>query len=265
MGMGDPQGIARARLHQMAARDPDLHALAAAAVAQLYREHPPAYQPVHDALWPPDPGRHHLVFLPTAYTTPRQRASFHVVNIGYWDINYGATDNLEVGLRATPPITVVGVFPQLKLSFPFEGGAFALHALGGFFLGYVADWFPRIGIVGGGPTLSVGSSTFTFNAGVEAYGVFVGDFKGGALLPYAGISKRVTRRVALGLEVVMPGYFDGDTTWLGKLGLIIYGLRIMGGSVWGDISFALPIFEGCSYLYRYLPIGIPLLGFGFAV
>jgi hypothetical protein len=265
MAMGDPQGIARARLHDMAARDPDLHDLAAAAVAHLYRERPPAYQAAHDALWPRDPGRNHLIFFQTAYTTPRRKVSVQIVDLGYWDINYGVTDNLELGLRATPPITVVGFFPQLKLSFPFEGGAFSLHAMGGVFLPYVGDYSPTIGLAGGGPTLSLGGGTFIFNVGVAAYGIFSGDFRGGVLLPYAGVSKRVSRYVSLNLEVAMPGYFDRDYTWMGRLGLILYGIRIMGPTVWGDIAFALPIFEGCSFMYHYLPVGIPLLGFGFSL
>jgi hypothetical protein len=264
MGMGDPRRIARERLYSMAATDPDVHEIAAAAIARLYGERPPLYRASHDALWPRDPGRTHLIFFPTAYTSPRHKWTVQIVDFGYWDVNYGVTDNLEVGLRATPPITVVGLFPQLKLSFPFDGGAFAVHAMGGFFLPYVGDYSPTVGLAGGGPSLSLGTGAIVFNVGVAAYGIFSGDFKGGILLPYAGITARVSRHVALNLEAVTPGYFEKDFSWM-KLGIIMYGIRIMGSTVWGDIAFALPIFEDCGWLYRYMPIGFPLLGFGFSL
>jgi len=265
---GDPSRLAYARLRRIALESTELHELAATTMWQLYHEAAPGLEGPEKTSYRRDPGRTHLVFFPTAFTTERGEVSWDIVNLAYWDLNYGLSDNVEIGLRTGPPIGVFVIAPQVKFALKFEGGSVALHLLGGTLIPFFDSGRDnKIVFGGGGPTLSLGEPELFFNVGVEAY-VFGGSTNQTAdlLLPHVGGSVRMSERLTLNAEVIVPGYRlnDWEGFQVGKVALVLYGFRVVGGSMWGDISFAAPICHGCGELYRFLPLGVPLLGFGFA-
>jgi hypothetical protein len=273
---GDPGRRARPMLYQMAA-DPVMYDQAARAIVQLYREPAPPRpgQPVgpqppmgvvsDGSPERPDPGRGRLILFPTAYTTEKGKVSFATADLGYWDINYGISDNAEIGLRTGPPIGLFAVMPQLKIALNFDGGAIAFHGLGGFFVPVVGRSSWTLYIVGGGPTLSLGKNV-VFNIGTEVYGLFVKHESVGMVVPYTGISLPIGKRASLGVEFVAPGVFNSRESFFGEIEFLIYGVRIKGESMWGDIGFVAPICKGgCGDFYQVLPLGFPMLNFGFNI
>ena len=82
---------------------------------------------------------------------------------------------------------------------------------------------------------------------------------GWTVTPNAGLTARLTRRVRLNLEVYT---FLGDHSYNGELWAVLYGVRVHGDRMYGDISFVIPIFPDADELLQYVPIGIPMLTFG---
>ena len=260
-------------LYQMAS-DPLMYDQVARAIVQLYGVSaparpgwtvgPPASTPEAPAGSPAraDPGRARTIFFPTAYTTEKGKASFATMDLGYWDINYGIGENIEIGLRTGPPVGLFAFMPQLKIALPFDGGAVAFHGLGGFFLPAVGNRNWTLYIVGGGPTLSLGKN-LVFSIGTEVYGIFITHDSLGLVLPYAGLSLSLGTRVSLGVEFVAPGVFDSHHSLFGEIEFLLWGLRIKGERIWGDIGFVDPICKGgCGGFYRIMPLGCPLLNLG---
>src|SRR5206468_8151908 len=72
------------------------------------------------------------------------------------------------------------------------------------------------------------------------------------------------RGVRIGAEVWIPGAYGRDvsSTGLGRIGVVLWGVRLFGQSFWGDIALADLICDGCGSLYRVLPLGIPFLNLG---
>jgi hypothetical protein len=68
--------------------------------------------------------------------------------------------------------------------------------------------------------------------------------------------------VRLGAEFYLPTLTSGRDAGLGRIGVLLWGVRLFGETVWGDIALADPFCDGCSSLYRVLPLGIPFLNFG---
>ena len=85
-----------------------------------------------------------------------------------------------------------------------------------------------------------------------------------AVTALAGFSALATRGVRIGAEVWIPGAYGRDvsSTGLGKIGVVLWGVRLFGQSVWGDIALADLICDGCGSLYSVLPLGIPFLNLG---
>jgi hypothetical protein len=48
-----------------------------------------------------------------------------------------------------------------------------------------------------------------------------------------------------------------------SLWLILYGLRISGDTLYGDISFIWPAMKDAWTFMKYMPMGMPMLSFGF--
>jgi hypothetical protein len=206
------------------------------------------------------------VLFPTAFTTPKGQSTISIVGVAPWDFLYGVTSHLEVGVRTTPPAGAFIFAPQAKMSWPFRGGAFAVHAQAGLFLPYLLDT-NGLGYAGGGPIVTIGSPRRYFTVGAEAYAVFTDKFSMAVLLPYMGGFVHLGRRISVGAELVLPATWP-ERTWslpFGEQALIMYGVRILGERMWGNILFAAPICESCGILYeKGLVFGIPLLGVGLA-
>jgi len=83
-------------------------------------------------------------------------------------------------------------------------------------------------------------------------------------LPHAGFSLRVSLAVRIGAEAYLPGAYGSDVrnAGIGRVGVVLWGVRLFGNTVWGDIALADVICDGCGSIYRVLPLGIPFLNFG---
>ena len=110
--------------------------------------------------------------------------------------------------------------------------------------------------------LTLGNYERYLNLGVLAYAVTSnGD---SLIIPHAGFSVRVSPAVRIGAEAYMPGAYGSDVrnAGIGKIGIVLWGVRLFGQTVWGDLALADPICDGCGDIYRVLPLGIPFLNFG---
>jgi len=232
----------------------------------------------------PDPGR--MVLGPTAVSHPRGRFRWTISDFLVHHLDYGLTDRLQVGMQSLLPVIYVGFFPQLKLSLAAgEGRYIALHIHGGIFWPYVEPetlrslFTGRFALYGGGVILTKVMRPFTLNVALTAYGLRYGqkEFKYviegyqpitlsrvyydnyWALLPSLGAGWQVSRRVKLNLEVHLP---VGDFVDVGKIWLIMYGVRAFGRETYIDLSFVLPVYPDLGEIIRYIPLGIPLASVG---
>lgn len=48
-----------------------------------------------------------------------------------------------------------------------------------------------------------------------------------------------------------------------QAGGILYGIRFRGDRMYGDVSFLMPIYDGVEKLLKVMPLGLPLLSFGY--
>ncbi len=228
-----------------------------------------------------DPDTTRLIYGPTAYRRPRHTWAWAITNLGLWNLDVGITDKLQASMTTIPPVLAVGFLPQLRVGGALsEQVSLALQVGGGVFYPYFAndhDW--RVGVYGGGLILTVGSPRLLFNASVQAYGVTIAESRNlySKLYPYTkttetryehhwvlapslGVSGQVGRRVKLNLELYCP---LGDHDLNGRVWAILYGIRIFGERIFGDVSFIIPAYPGADEVLQYAPIGFPLLTFGF--
>lgn len=280
---GDPGGEAKQVIADMAAHDPVFRDEAAGTYARLYGTAPgvplppgalpPPPSPVPEGRGQPaasrdgpdlarasgDPMR--VVFAPTAFTRPEGTTSFNAFELGTLTFDHGFTRNVAVGLQTAIPIGAVVLGPTLRVGFPFEWGAVGVHLNALVFAPFVGNTNTYI-IAGGGPILTLGNYDRYLNLGILAYAVTSnGD---SVVLPHAGFSLRVSRAVRIGAEAYLPGAYGRDVrnAGLGRVGIVLWGFRLFGDTVWGDIALADLICDGCGSLYRVLPLGIPFLNFG---
>jgi hypothetical protein len=258
---GDPGGQAKETIAGMADHDPVLRDEAAKTYARLYGGTPAAQLPPQ----PPwttasgDPMR--VILAPTAFTRPQGTSSFNAFELGTLTFDHGITPNIALGLHTAIPVGAFVFGPTVRMSLPFQGGAIGLEVdalLFAPFVGSTSTYF----VAGGGPVLTLGNSDRYVNLGVLSY--FVMSSGNGVIIPHAGFSVLATRGVRIGAEVWIPGAYGRDvgSTALGKIGVVLWGVRLFGQSVWGDIALADLICDGCGSLYSVLPLGIPFLNLG---
>ncbi len=232
---------------------------------------------------PSDPDATRGIYGSTAFSRQAGTWSWTIFNVGYWRFNYGVNDYLELGLDTMPPIMAVAFVPNLKVSFPLgESARLGIKAMGGVLYPYIEnDDDVRFAIFGGGPTLTIGDPDLYLNVGVMVYGLVHGEqqyvydpntpWGNGveelehesvwAVLPTVGFGWRFSRRLKLNVElhaVTAEGFEYSGEFWV-----LIYGLRIFGERIYGDVSFALPFWPEMGEIMKYMPVGFPLLTFGF--
>jgi hypothetical protein len=217
----------------------------------------------------PDAGR--IVYLPTAIPRPRGDFNGTAHDIGFWQLEYGLSDQVGLGLQVLLPITVVSMAPGMRLGFRLSDNVWLGGSVtAGFFVPYIDDVDFRVAFYGGGPVLTIGNDRFIFNCGFMALGatVFSTGNNGGneteaLLLPHVGISVRLSEMVRFNIEITPPllPTVEGDDD--GLLWLILYGIRIHGENLYGDISFVWPAHADTWTIMKYVPMGFPLLSFGF--
>jgi hypothetical protein len=258
---GDPGGQAKETIAAMADHDSDLRDEAARTYAHLYGTAPPA-RPLVRPLSPNasgDPMR--VILAPTAFTRPQDTTSFNAFELGTLTFDHGITPNIALGLHTAIPIGAVVFGPTARIGLPFQGGAFGLEADAILFAPFVGSASTYL-VLGGGPILTLGNPDRYVNFGVLSY--FLTSNGDGVIIPHAGFSMLATPGVRIGAEVWLPGAYGSDVrdAGIGKIGVILWGVRLFGQSVWGDIALADLICDGCGDLYRVLPLGIPFLNLG---
>lgn len=221
---------------------------------------------------------------------PRARGRFRwtISDLLINHLDYGIGERVQLGVQALLPVIYVGFFPQLKLSTRLGDelhGAVLVH--GGLFWPYVEpemlsnQFSGRFLLYGGGLLLTKCYRRLLVNASLSAYGLRYGERQTltiidektfqprvlsrmeygdyWALLPGAGLGWQVARHVKLNLEVHVP---LADFADVGKVWVVMYGVRAFGRETFFDLSFVLPVYPGLGDVIKYIPLGIPLASVG---
>lgn len=215
-----------------------------------------------EGLPPGDPMR--VIYAPTALTRPARRFGFNAFELGILTFDYGLTENVEIGAQTTIPIGFITIGGLLKVGYAWDGGAIAVRGNALMLKLLDANEERPVVLYGAGPVLTLGNYDRYLNLGAQFYGARIEDDSVGLALPNIGASIRVARVLRLGAELYVPTGLDGDVDdlELGDFVLILWGIRLFGDHVWGDIALADPICQGCAEIYRVIPLGIPFLNIG---
>ena len=212
---------------------------------------------------PFDPQSSRIIWGPTALPNHTRGLKLTSFDLGFWKLDYSASENLDIGVQTAPPfgIYVLGVetrvvynlAPQINIGVYGNVGTLGVLSSSRNVLYY-----------GGGPMLTIGNDRRAINFSILTYGAKIRSGSGYAVLPGIGGSVQVSDRMkfnAEGFLITTPGHNN-----IVPGGAILYGIRVFSetGSVFGDISFLAPIYAGAGELYRFIPMGIPVLAFGFS-
>jgi hypothetical protein len=227
--------------------------------------------PGADGFADPDPSR--IVYAQTAI--PREEGVFDatVHNLGYWVLEYGVHENVAIGLKLILPIGFVAFTPNLRTGFQVSDNVWLGGAVNYTFLTpYIEGDDFYFMSYGGTLSLSAGSDSFLFNFALTAQGVTILEpdedaVNEGFFLPQTGVSIRLHEKVKFNLELAPPlttseSYME---EFGGRVWIVMYGIRIHGESLYGDISFVWPAFEEAWEVMKYVPMGFPMLSFGFQI
>ncbi|MCA9670992.1 MAG: hypothetical protein KC503_35590 [Myxococcales bacterium] len=220
------------------------------------------------------PGRTRLGFGATARGRRKGEWGYTIIDLAYHEAEYGVTDWLEAGLATAVPVGFISFIAHVKISKALSDNVhLALDVRGGFWAPYVGDSDKfRLGAYGGGPILTATAGRLTVNAAVPVYGVtmsrerFDGREYFNTLLvaPNIGLSLRLTQSGSVSLfaeyhMLLSPSFGDLN----GRLGAALYGVRLKGKKMYGDLGFFMPVFPDTDELVKFLPVGIPLLSMGY--
>jgi hypothetical protein len=281
---------ARLDIEVLARSDPDLDIRALSHA--ILREVPPEKQVSRGVLKllgtrASDPSSSRVVYGETAFSHPANTWSWTSFNIAYWRFTYSPTDYLRISLDTVPPIGVLAFLPGVTLSKQLSDTIhLGVRLNAGVFYPYISNDNDLHAILyGGGPILTVGKPDLAFNFTCLVFGFSAGEktttypsalpgqpmpsvergweyHHGYVVLPNVGFSARVSKRVKLNFELYAPLSGELEEN-LGKIWLFMYGARIFGESIYGDVSFAWPFFPDFWDVMKYMPMGVPMLSFGF--
>lgn len=213
-----------------------------------------------------DPASSRVIYGPTALpNTHVKKFRLTSFNLGLWNLDYAANENLNIGIETAPPFGVflLGVKARynVKLS---ENVHLGVQGNGGV-LGVLSDRGDSVSYYGGGPMLTIGDHRKSITFSALTYGAAHGHNSWHVTLPGLGGSFQISDRVKFNLEGYSFITHNGPSKFR-KAGALLYGVRVFSetGSVYGDINFLIPIYKGMGDLLEFMPIGIPVLGFGFA-
>lgn len=222
---------------------------------------------------PRDPDEGHIVFAETGFAREPGRFLAKAYSVGgTWSFRYSLSDEWEVGGHASIPVFQIHLGPAARYTHSFTdyvhlGVLAQVHLIAGY-----SDPLDDVvlTVYGGGPSLSLGTRDLHFTLGMTAYGISISGAWDSetlwALLPQAGFGIRLGDIVKLVAEAYVPvvghnsEYSDG-----GEVAVVIYGLRLHGERFFGDITFAMPIWDDMWDVMKYVPMGFPLLNFGFSL
>jgi len=213
------------------------------------------------------PGR--TVYVDTAYLPDDDTFTWQSLNVGLHEFGYTVHDNVQLSATTSVPAGFFGVIPKVKVAGPVADGVdLAIMASGGivgFFFGDVPAFFG----FGGGAMASFGDPDLHLTVGTLAYGAGTTespDALAYLVYPYVGGAVRVANAVKLNFELgpallgAAQGLIDP-----GKIWPISYGVRFHGEHFFGDVGFIIPASEGWfDNLAMYMPLGVPLLMFGYS-
>lgn len=130
----------------------------------------------------------------------------------------------------------------------------------GFMFTPLADTVPFF--YGAGPVVTFGDSKLLFNLSTLVYGAHADDEFTWLVMPSAGVSGKVTEKIRLHAEVIVPILKEQYESI--KFGTAMYGVRF-GKKIYVDANFILPFGGDTAEVYTIFPIGIPVfsLGVGF--
>jgi hypothetical protein len=216
---------------------------------------------------PKDPERGRMLYADTALLPPANTFTWRSLNLGGHFFGYTVTDNVQLGATTMVPAGAMGIAPEIKIAGPIGDNVNMGVAARGGVMGLFFGDSPVFSLFGGGPMLTVGDSDLQFTVGTVAYGLGLDDEFSFLVYPYAGGSVQVADKVKLNLEFgpVFFGDSYGSVADPGKVWLINYGVRFHGANFFGDVGFALPACEGWfDSVAKYMPLGVPMLMFGYS-
>lgn len=216
-----------------------------------------------------DPDQARAIYSHTAFSTPTGTFIGKSYNIGHWNFKYAVNRNVEVGGHLSVPVFFVHFGPFVKVTGQvndwFSVGGFAqVHAA----FSYMDDGGAYFAY-GGGPMASFGNPdlNLTVSAFIHGHHLDGADEESWSVVPMISGAARVHRMVKLIVELWIPvvGTPREVLPMSGELAVLMYGIRLFGDEIFGDISFLWPITEDAWDFMQYMPMGIPLLNFGFAI
>lgn len=226
-------------------------------------------RPPVDDMRASDPSR--MIFGTTALSRGAKKVYWTAYQIGVHFVDYAVSEHVEFGLGTALPVGIYGLMPRLKLLLhPTPKVHLGLQFTGGIF-GTFIEGNVGFGAYTGGPVLSFGDEKLSFSTsflfgGRSTYGddgYRDDDNTRWIALGNAGVSWRLNRRVRLGLEVNVPLHQGFELN--GKFWVLMYGVRIFGEHIYGDINMVVPLFDGVEDVLRYMPLGVPFLVFGYKI
>lgn len=234
-----------------------------------------------------DPARTRLIYLQNAYTNGKGIFNFTTIWGGNIKLSYGITDNIDISFNTTLPVMQWGLGVSPKFSFRLhEKVYYAIKADIGIAFPYFLDidtgGLHSLGFLyGGAPViLTAGTQDYYFNFSVHLLGMSIAFFGFDeddewdnnndtetifVILPNIGGSIRIVKKVKFNLSLwTVITTEDGLRDWVnGKIWGVMYGFRIFAGQFFGDINFVMPIFDGFWEIQKYIPLGYPMIAFGF--
>lgn len=198
---------------------------------------------------------------PTALQQPKGTFAAKGTYFFSWNFEYTMSDYAAVGLTTLVPIGVVGFAPNFKLTTSLTPN-FHLGMVGAG--GFIASLFSTRGnnmgsfFLGGG-LATVGDSERAITFGTYIAGGQAGDSSyGHVLLLNANAFTRFTRSIKGIVDGVVP-VANHRRNVFADWGAILYGVRIGGNELYGDVGFLAPIYANAGKFYRYLPLGVPFV------
>lgn len=112
---------------------------------------------------------------------------------------------------------------------------------------------------GAGPVFTYGKEKLFFNMSALYYGAHTNGDNLGVFLPSAGISGLVKEHIRLHAEVLVP--LTQEKFKSVQAAALLYGARF-GKRFYVDVSFIAPIDGSLANVYKYFPLGFPIISIG---
>jgi len=231
--------------------------------------------------------RHRVTISPTAVGIGKGNFTVTGYGLGIWELQYGVTENVQVGALTLLPVGLAGLVPLVSANYRVNDN-FAIG--GGVYAGMIGT-FTDLSIIDEALTVIYGGSfqmtgiwgRHSLNVSLiagSAAGRLMYDLgneegevdrfanlPGAYMLPSIGYRFEMNPFWSLQIEVAIPVYAgrDGPMDIDSVVTMIFYGVRGHGGMVYGDIGFMIPAhLDYFTGIWRYMPFGIPYFSLGFA-